>query len=593
MPATMTRKDPRGGHNAKSLEQHKREGTYRADRHKPEVPTAPLLAKPRHCAAKDRHVPPEWIHTRADELARDAGCWFELPFAEHVRKFARKFLRLWEGDAAGKPFELLAWQWERVIAPLFGWFRWDEQRQKPVRRFNTAYIEVPKKQGKSPLAALVGVYLMAGDGEGGSSVFSAATTQRQAGIVHNHALNMIKASEEMNLRCKLNRSTHAVTYLPTDSIYRSISSDAGGAEGLNGHCIIDELHAWDGRAFFDALRYMGASRSSPVLFAITTAGDDMASVCREQHDYGQAVNRGDITDSGFLCYITAASNEDDPGDEATWQKANPSYGKIIFRDEMARAYQQSKQTATQLSAFKRYRLNVWATATNPWLNIDDWLKCGEDYTEADLQGQPCYAGLDLSASRDMTALSLVFPGEYGYRVLPHFWVPEKVVEEKSNVVPYRDWIAGGHVTVCPGEVMDYEWVEAKIAEVSKRFKVMEIAYDAWHATELEQNLTKRHRMTCVKFPQVISNFAMPTAELLAMVKSGKFAHNRNPVLTWQAGHCNVYTDPSGNTRPVKPKQGDDRKIDGIVATIMALARAMHPDRRKVSVYASQGIRSFG
>lgn len=583
-PPTKNRGTPR-----KSLEQHLRDGTYRKSRHQPK-PEGGLLPKPKHCPASKRHVPPEWIHTEADRLAQAAGCWFELPFAKHVRDFAKKYLRLWEGDAAGQPFELLDWQWERVIAPLFGWFRWDEQRGRPVRRFNTAYIEVPKKQGKSPLAALVGCYLLIGDEQPGINVFSTGTTREQAGIVHKHAINMIKSAPELaEPRCKINRSTNRINYLPTDSVYRAISSDAGGAEGHNGHCIIDEMHAWEGRAFFDALKYMGASRAEPVLFAITTAGDDMASVCREQHEYGQAVNRGDIQDTGFLSYICAADADDDPGDEATWRKANPSYGKIIFRDEMASSYQKAKQSASQLSAFKRYRLNVWATATNPWLSIDDWLACKDSYTEADLLGQPCYAGLDLSASRDMTALSLVFPQADGFRVLPYFWIPEKVVAEKSNVVPYKDWIASGHITVCPGPVMDYEWVEAKVAEVVKRFKVLELCYDSWHATELVQNLDKKHRVTCFEFPQKITNFALPTAEMLAMVKSARFRHNGHPILTWQAGHVSVYTDPSGNTRPVKPKQGDDRKIDGIVATIMAIGRAIHPDRQKPTVYANRGL----
>lgn len=582
---------PRGRPVEKTLEDHKRTGTYRADRHKPE-PKGQILAKPKHCAPSKRHVPPEWIHTEADRLAMEAGCWFELPFAEHVRKFARKYLRFWEGDVAGQPVEFLDWYWERVIGPLFGWFRWDEQRQRPVRRFNTIYVEVPKKNAKSPIAAIVGCYLLAGDGEGGAAVFSAATKQLQANIVHKHAVNMLKASPDLMARCKLNLSTNSITYLPTDSVYRAISSDASGAEGLNGHCIIDELHAWPGRAFFDALKYMGASRAEPVLFAITTAGDDMASVCREQHEYGQAVNRGDVQDTAFLAYIRAADAEDDPGDEATWIKANPSYGHTIYHDEMARSYEQAKQSASQLSAFKRYRLNVWATATNPWLNIDDWLACRQDFTEQDLLGQCCYAGLDLSASRDMTALSLVFPQEDGYRVLPYFWIPEKVVAEKSNIVPYKDWIASGHITVCPGPVMDYEWVEAKIAEVVKRFKVLELSYDSWHATELIQNLDKKHRVNCWEFPQKITNFAMPTAEMLAMVKSGRFHHNGHPVMTWQAGHVSVYTDPSGNTRPVKPKQGDDRKIDGIVATIMAIGRAIHPDRQKPSIYSTRGLRTI-
>src|SRR5215831_5309752 len=284
--------------------------------------------------------------TPADEAALAEGCTFHAASAERVRQFFRSFLRHSKGQWAGKPFELLDWQFTDIIAPLFGWKRADGSR-----RFRRAYIEVPKKNGKSTLASGIGLYLLVGDGEPGAEVYSVAADRYQANIVHGEAIRMVRASPGLSSRLELNRTTHNISFPKLSAWYRSLSSEANTKEGLNAHgLIIDELHAWKGRGLWDALRYAGRSRRQPLLFAITTAGDDMDSICREQHDYAKGVLSGEILDTRFFAYIRRAAaiaegdrEDDDWADPAIWHKANPSLGVTIDPGEFARDVEEAKQ----------------------------------------------------------------------------------------------------------------------------------------------------------------------------------------------------------------------------------------------------------
>jgi phage terminase large subunit-like protein len=589
------------GWEKKSAAEHKRQGTYRPSRHGPLVDlTNPLHPKPKHKTPAQRKrypVPAKWkrlwktrgVWTPQDDAAVAAGCWFDARFAEHFRAFCEKYLCLWEGRQwAGQPFKLMDWQWFDVFAPLFGWYRWDEEWGCPVRRFDRCYVEVAKKNGKSPMAAAVGCYFLAADEAAGGKVFSAASAREQAGIVHSHAMNMIQASPELAGRCKINRSSNTITFehpdmfehvdvkrTPANNLYASISSEAGPQEGRNANCIIcDELHVWQGRKLWNALQYAFESRISPLRFAITTAGDDEQSVCFEQREYAEDVAAGHVHDLHFLGYIRAAGKDDDPGDVETWRKANPSLGITVPVGRMRSMYEEAKKKPASLATFKRYRLNVWGTVANPLIAPEAWDACLEEYTIDDLAGLPCTGGLDLSKTQDMTAFVLVFRDGDEYRQLAWFWLPEETYQQHRDRLDYELWKERGWLSLCPGPRIEESYIEDRIVWAEKQFDLTRIVYDPWRAAGLCKRLEEEHGIECVEFPQTITRFAAPTAEYESLISRGKMHHNGNGLLTWQSRHVKTKADMNKNERPVKPARGDVRTIDGIVAAIMALGFEM-------------------
>lgn len=530
----------------------------------------------------------DWIRSTADERAVLDGCKFDIRRGEHICKFFEKYLCHSKGQWAGKAFELQPWQRDDLFMPLFGWIDKDGNR-----RYRKAFVIVPKKNGKSTLASGVGLYLLCGSGEPGAEVYSAATDEDQAGIVHREAINMVDSSPHLTKALRINRSTKNIAHPGSKSFYRALTAKAGSKEGLNAHGIIcDELHVWNGRELWDTLRYAGIARRQPLIFVITTAGEDMESVCRKEYERAKQILAGDVVDSSFFPLIYEAEITDDIDDPQVWQKANPSWGVTMQESSFRTELEEAKRSPTDLAVFKRYRLNVWRTATNPWLRIDDWQDCQLEYSEADLYGLPCYAGLDLAKTQDTTSLQLIFPNypeEGDYACLSWFWLPEDTANDRGQINPYLDWSTRGYLELTPGNVCDYAFIEKRIAELAKLFDVREIAYDPYNAEQTTQRIEEQTGIPRVAFPQTIANFAAPTSELERLILSQKFHHNSHPVMTWQAGNVSVKSDANGNKRPVKPKPNDSRKIDGIVAAIMGLARAMIATPKVESVYEKRGM----
>lgn len=511
-----------------------------------------------------------WVRTKSDELAVEQGCYFDERAAERVRTFFSKFLRHSKGEWAGKPFELLPWQWDDLIAPLFGWKNKDGKR-----RFREAFVGIPKKNGKSTIGAGIGLYLLCGDNEQGAEVYSAASDRDQASIVHGEAIRMVESSEALSSYLTINRSTKNILFGKTQSVYRALSGEAQSKEGLNASgIIVDELHVWHGDATWNALKYAGRSRRQPLRFTITTAGEDKQTICGREWDYALGVQRGEIEDTRYFSYVRQAETSDDWKDPATWQKANPSLGSTFTVEDFAADVRKAEVSPTEQASFQRYSLNIWTTSTQRWLRVEDWKRCKQDYTAEDLAGESCFGGLDLAKTQDMTALVLVFPHEEGYRILPYFWLPESAVTNPNSPAQYRVWAQQGLIEVTPGDVCDYRFIKRRIGEIADKFYLNEFAYDPYNAEQITQEITEEFGIPRILFPQTISNFAEPTAEFERQVIGGTLQHNGHAILDWQASHCTVKTDANNNRRPVKPPGGDHRKIDGMVAAIMGLSRAM-------------------
>lgn len=520
------------------------------------------------------------IVSEADERAKANGCWFDERAAERVWRFYPEYLRHSKGQYAGKPFELLDWQRE-LLGLLFGW-----KRQDGTRRYRRAYVEIPKKNGKSTIACGIGLYMLRMDREPGAKVFSVAVDKGQAMLVQEEAINMVHASPALDASLSVNGTTHAISH--RDSLSRwevfALEQTSGKYEGRNAHCLImDELHAWKGRRLWDQLLYAGAGRTQPLRFVITTAGDDPQSVCREQHDHAVGVLNGTVYDESFFGYIRCADEADDWTSPEIWRKANPSFGHVISERELADSVAEAKLSASATAAFKRYRLNVWCTSETPWLRLDDWQAAAEEFTEDDLAGQECIAALDLAKTRDMTALVLVFDDGEIIRLLPYLWMPEATAHDRRALIDYAGWAKAGHLHLTPGETMRYDLLEADFTRLAEKFYIRELVFDPWGAEATTQSIAEKLGIERVQFKQSMGNFAEATAEFERRLLNRTLKHNGNPVLAWQAGHCQVYSDANGNKRPVKPKVGDIRTIDGIVASVMGVARWMQQTQGAVGI----------
>jgi phage terminase large subunit-like protein len=516
-----------------------------------------------------------------------------LPFDEQAASRAVNFfgraLTHAQGQWAGQPFRLLPWQEHEIIRPLFGTLRDDGLRQ-----YRTCYVEVPRKNGKTTLAAGLALYLLMADNEPGAQVYCAASDRDQASLVFNAAAQMVRQSSVLASRCKVIDSTKRIVLPGTASFYRAIPADAGGAHGLNASgVVVDEVHVQPNRDLIDALVTSVGARRQPLIFYITTAGYDRNSICWELHDYALKVKAGIIDDPTFLPVVYAADEGDDWKDPASWAKANPGLGETVSLEYLAGECKRAQEVPAYENTFRRLHLDQWTQQATRWLPMDRWDACNEPVDVAALRGRPCYGGLDLSTTTDLSACAFVFPdGAGNLDVLAHGWIPEDNLAERErrDRVPYSLWIRQGHITATPGNVIDYAFIRQWIKDAATRHSVREIGYDPYNATQLVIQLQDQDGLTMVPVRQGYLSLSAPTKELLGLVLGRRIRHGANPVLRWAADNVMVTTDAAQNIKPDKEKS--TQRIDPIVALIIALERASRAGNA-TSVYESRGIRTIG
>ena len=515
------------------------------------------------------------------------GSYYDKAAADYAVNFIECLCHT-KGTWARKRFELIDWQ-EQIIRDLFGIKKADGYRQ-----FNTAYIEIPKKQGKSELAAAVALLLTCGDGEERAEVYGCASDRQQASIVFNVAADMVRMCPALAKRVKILDSQKRLIYLPTNSIYQVLSADVSNKHGFNTHGVVfDELHTQPNRKLHDVMtKGSGDARMQPCFFNITTAGTDTKSICYELHQKAKDIIEGRKIDPTFYPVIYGANEEDDWTDPKVWAKANPSLGITVAIDKVHAACESAKQNPGEENSFRQLRLNQWVKQAVRWMPMDKWDKCAFAVNEDDLEGRVCYGGLDLSSTTDITALVLVFPPideDDKYVVLPYFWIPEDNMNLRvdKDHVPYDLWERQGHIETTEGNVIHYGYIEKFIERLGERFNIREIAFDRWGAVQMVQNL-EGMGFTVVPFGQGFKDMSPPTKELMKLVLEEKIAHGGQPVLRWMMDNIFIRTDPAGNIKPDKEKSTE--KIDGAVATIMALDRAIRcGNDTTASVYNDRGI----
>ena len=513
--------------------------------------------------------------------------YYDKEYADFAVAFIESLCHT-KGTWAGKRFELMDWQ-EQIIRDLFGILKPNGYRQ-----FNTAYIEIPKKNGKSELAAAVALLLTCGDGEQRAEVYGAAADRQQASIVFDVAADMVRMCPALNKRVKILASQKRLIYEPTNSFYQVLSAEAYSKHGFNVHGVVfDELHSQPNRKLYDVLtKGSGDARMQPLFFLITTAGTDTHSICYEVHQKAQDIIDGRKIDPTFYPVIYGADDTEDWTSPKVWKKCNPSLGETIGVDKVKTACESAKQNPGEENSFRQLRLNQWVKQAVRWMPMDKWDKCAFAVNEEQLQGRVCYGGLDLSSTTDITAFVLVFPPldeDDKYIILPYFWIPEDTLDlrVKRDHVPYDIWERQGYLQTTEGNVVHYGYIEKFIEELGKKFNIREIAFDRWGAVQMVQNL-EGMGFTVVPFGQGFKDMSPPTKELMKLTLEQKIAHGGHPVLRWNMDNIFIRTDPAGNIKADKEKSTE--KIDGAVATIMALDRAIRcGNDTSESVYNDRGI----
>lgn len=495
-----------------------------------------------------------------------------------------------KGKWAGKRFDLLPWQ-EQIVRDLFGIVKEDGNRQ-----FLTAYIEIPKKNGKSELAAAIALYLLYADNEASAEVYGAACDRNQASIVFDVAKQMVQMSRPLEKRSKIMGATKRIVNYSNAGFYQVLSAETGTKHGLNvSGLVFDEIHAQPNRHLYDVLtKGSGDAREQPLFFIITTAGTDRNSICYELHTKALDILNGRKKDTSFYPVVYGLSDEDDWNDEANWRRANPSLGHTIGIDRVREAYQQALDNPAEENVFKQLRLNMWTSSSIAWIPEHVYAKGNDPIQYENLKGRSCYAGLDLSSTSDITAFVLVFPPRFeeeNYIVLPYFWLPEDTLELRCrrDHVLYDVWERQGYIKTTEGNVVHYGFIEKFIEDLSEIYHIKEIAYDRWNATQMVQNL-EGMGLTMVPFGQGYKDMSPPSKELYKLMMEGKIQHGGHPVLKWMGQNVVMRQDPAGNIKPDKEKSVE--KIDGIVALIMGLDRCIRHQTEEGSVYDERGILSF-
>ncbi|GAB5387075.1 MAG: terminase large subunit [Alphaproteobacteria bacterium] len=496
---------------------------------------------------------------------------YDLARAEHVCRSIEQFPHI-KGVLAGQKLQLSPWQCF-ILCQTFGWVH----RKTGARRFRKVYVEVPRKNGKSTLSSGVGLYLLAMDGENGAEVYSAATSRDQARIVFDVAKQMAENRTSTAFRKKfgVRPLANSIT-APSGSFFKPISAVGKTNEGLNPHgAIIDELHAHTTRQVYDVLNTATGARAQPFLWVITTAGDNRAGVCFEQHRYIEKILDGAVEDDTYFGIIFTIDEDDDWTTEEAWAKANPNYGVSVNKEKLKSDCLQAQVTASLQHSFKTRHLNVWVNAASGWMNMQSWEACRDDSLKLeDFEGRTCFIALDLASKRDVVSKVYIFPTEAEpkmiYPIFWKHWLPKDRIEQSGNA-SYAGWVEDGRLEAMPGPVIDFDAIEDSLREDAKRFDVQEFIFDPWQAFQM-MNRLDAEGLTVVELRPTVGNFSEPMKEFEALVLSERLPHDGCPVAEWMVSNTVVKRDAKDNIYPLK--EGEENKIDGVVAGIMGLNRVL-------------------
>lgn len=551
----------------------------------------------------------EWLRSDYFHLPVPDSSTYDHDAAMHALQFIESFEHI-KGQWDGAPLKLMRWQTFGIILPLFGLMNPDGTRQ-----YREATIFIPRKNGKSNLAAPVALYMLFADSEAGAEVYGAAYDKKQAGIVFRVALNMLKRDETLFDLAHVQRNKKRINDPATGGFYQALSREAASSEGYDAHAVIfDELHTQKTRYMWDVLTTAQGTREQPLVFTISTAGEDKEnSICGQEWKYSEQVINGVIDDPTRFAYIETAEDYLDRedahwSDRSAWYFCNPGLERPGFDDEdleggfrklseFEAAVKKAREVPARQGPLLRRYFNVWVKDTNKFIKMEDWKKCGGELIEENLYGMKAWGGLDLAQKIDIAAWVLnvpdpEYPDSGRVNIIPRFFVPRETMIERTrdDKVPYDQWVREGYVIATPGNTIDYEAIFNHIMFDAEMFNIQSIGFDRWGADWIVQQLDEIG-LTVVPVGQGFKDMAAPTKWLVQLVLSERLNHGSNPVLRWMCSNMSVKTDDADNYKPSKKRSTE--KIDGMVATIMALDQMIREqDEKGESIYEKQGIYSF-
>jgi phage terminase large subunit-like protein len=511
---------------------------------------------------------------------------FDKDRAQRAVRFIESLPNI-KGRWAGENLKLQPWQ-QAVIEDVFGTLNPDGTRQ-----YRTVYMEIPRKNGKTTLAAALALYLLFADNEAGAEVYSVAYDRDQASIAFDIAKEMVKQTPELRKRARIRDYKKRMDF--GSSFYRAVEREALGQHGFNVHGLIfDELHTQRTPELWDVLTSGKGSRTQPLIFAITTAGYDRESICWKQHDRARKILKGVIESPTFYPVIFSAVDDDalesevDWLAERVWYKCNPGLDTIIDLEEMREAAQEARDIPAQQNTFKRLRENIWTQAESRLIDGEKWAQCAGGMGEDELGGGLAFGGLDLASTIDIAAFALAFPVDGKIETLYRFWCPRETIQKRTHDdgVPYQSWVDRGYMRATEGSAIDYDSIEAEILSLAKRYNIRRINYDRWQAVQMAQHL-EAEGLEMAAMGTGYKSMSEPTKQFQRLILDGKLRHTGHPVMRWMIDNLVGETDASENVKPSKKKSTE--KIDGCVALIMALdglIRGM-PEQPK-SVYEERG-----
>lgn len=493
---------------------------------------------------------------------------------------AFSLLRHTQGRWAGQPLNPDPWQIAFILAPVFGWVRWDEELGDHVRIISSLYVEVPRKNGKTTLLGGVGLYLTCADREQGAQVVTAATTEKQAGYLFTPVKQLARSSPALKPHTKA--LAKKIIHTASNSYMEVVSSVAEALHGGNIHGgLIDELHVHKDPALVETIETGTGSRSQPLVAIITTADDGRQdTIYSRKRDFIEKLARGVIMDATTYGVVFSAETSDDPFSEVTWRKANPGYGVSPTRSYMERASAKAQQSPADLATFLRLHLGIRTHQETRYIDLPVWDRnCGAPILEADLKGREAFGGLDLASTSDLCSLCWLFPDDHGgVDAIWRHWVPQRAFQRINDRTAgmAEVWRREGLLTVTPGDVADYGFIQAQINLDREQFYVHAIGFDRWNASQLVNDLLS-DGAPMVQLGQGFASMSAPLKHIQHLLLQGTeerpmFHHGGNGLMRWQTDNLAVATDPAGNVKPDKKASGD--KIDGISAATDAMAMVL-------------------
>ncbi|MEN3158285.1 terminase TerL endonuclease subunit [Alkalimonas sp. NCh-2] len=529
-----------------------------------------------------------------DDLKRSEKRNYRFKFDRDAAERACDFIQLlphtkgkWARDK--QLIKLEAWQ-KLIICCVFGWLH----KKTNLRRFTEAYCEIPRKNGKTVIAAGIGLYMLVADGEFGAEVYCGATTEKQAWEVFRPAKLMLEKTPDLTTLAGIEVMAKNISIPSDGSRFEPLIGNPG--DGSSPSCsLIDEYHEHDKPDLYETMLTGMGSREHPLMFIITTAGFNLAGPCYDKRRQVQQMLDGVMPNEELFGIIYGIDVDDDWQDPAVLKKANPNFGISVSEDYLLKQQQDAIRYPSRTNSFLTKHLNVWVSARSTWLNMADWHKCADIALSLEqFVGKSCWLSVDLASKTDICSLGFLFKemlesGRIRWTYFTRSYLPEGALQRAgNNRAAYETWVNSGHLVLMDGDEIDFDQIRDDIKDLSSKFDIVELPYDPWRATQLAHQLMK-DGANVIEYRNTVQNMSPAMREWEAAITSGRFRHAADPVLTWMASNVVAKADAKDNIYPRKER--DENKIDGIIAGLMAIGRAMvvSMEEPKQSIYDTSDV----